>query len=272
MGLRATTALLGTLVAVSSAAWSVHTSLRAADVPFPWVPAMLDLLVHVGAVVAAVLVVRAAPWWRRAAFGYLAAFMALEALGLVQILPFASQYESGVLWWSVATSLLALLAALLAVTALRGMGEDDDHAVPGVFRWAAVVAGLLIVGSSTLAWVVSPQASAGRLTSSLGHASTGVWVGTITGMVVVAGIAAVVATSSQRPLVVGATAGLLASRPVAVTVFADPSWQDSDMVLAAGWWLALVAQVLLVVALIGLLAGGARRGAGVGRDLAPTRT
>lgn len=272
MGRTGTTALLAILVAVSSAGWAIHTSVQATEVPFPWVPAMADLLVNVAAVVAAILVLRAVSWWRRAALAYLAAFLSLEAVGLVQILPFASQYQAGVLSWSVATSALALVAALLAVAALRDTGEEDDDAVPGVFRWAAVLGGLLIVGSSAFAWVVSPQAPAGRLTPSLSHASTGVWIGTIVGMVVVAGIAAVVATSSERPLVVGATAGLLASRPLAIAIFADPSWRTIDMTLAAGWWLGLIAQVLLVMALVATLATSAGRGAHVARSPAPTRT
>ncbi len=271
MGRRGTTTLLAILVAASSAGWAIHTSLQATG-PFPWVPATMGLLPHVAAVGSAVLVLRATTWWRRAALGYLVAFMSLEGLALVQTLPFTSQYQTGVLWWSLATSALALLAAALAAVALRDRRDEGDHAVPGAFRWLAAVAGLLIVGSSTVAWVVAPQAPAGRLTSGLGQASTGVWIGTILGMVVVAGIAAVVATSSERPLVVGATAGLLAARPLAVGVFADPTWRDSDMVLAAGWWLALVAQVLLVVALVGMLAGGAGRDAHVSQDLAPTRT
>lgn len=272
MGRTGTTALLAILVAASSAGWAIYTSVQATEVPFPWVPAMADLLGNVAAVVAAILVLRAVSWWRRAALGYLAAFLSLEALGLVQILPFASQYQAGVLSWSLATSVLALVAALLAAAALRDTGQEGEDGVPGVSRWAAVLGGLLIVGSSAFAWVVSPQAPAGRLTPSLSHASTGVWVGTIMGMVVVAGIAAVVATSSERPLVVGATAGLLASRPVAVTIFADPTWRTTDMALAAGWWLALVAQVLLVVALVGMLTAGAGRGAHMTRSPAPTRT
>lgn len=273
MTLRGTTALLAILVAVSSAGWAVHTSVQAMEVPAQWVvPTMMGLLPHAAAAVAAVLVLRATPWWRRAALGYLAAFMSLEAVGLVQIVPFASQLRTGVLWWSMATSALALLAVALTVIALRGMRVGGDDAVPGSLRWAAVVAGLLIVGSSTVAWVVSPQAPNGRLTSGLGQASTGVLIGTILGMVVVAAITAVVATSAKRSLVVGAGAGLLASRQLAVSVFADPTWQDAAMVLAAGWWLALAAQVLLVVSLVGLLAGGADRDGHVAPEPAPTGT
>lgn len=73
-------------------------------------------------------------------------------------------------------------------------------------------------------------------------------------------------------MVVGAAAGLLASRPLALSVFADPTRQDADVVLAAGWWLALAAQVLLVVALAGILARGGGRGAHGAPDLVTTQT
>lgn len=81
-----------------------------------------------------------------------------------------------------------------------------------------------------------------------------------------------VAASSERPVVVGAAGGLLASRPLALSVFADPTRQDANVVLAAGWWLALVAQVLLVAALVGIVAQTASRGARDATDLATTRT
>lgn len=272
MALRHTTGLLAVLVAVSSAGWDISTSVQATDLPFPWGPAMMVLLPNVAAVAAAVLVLRATPWWRRAGLSYLGAFTTLEAVGLVQIVPFASQYRAGVLWWSVATSTLALVAASLSMVALRDGRVEGDSRVPGPARWAAVLAGLLVVASSTLAWSVSAHAPAGRLTFSLGHASTALWIGTIVGMVVVVGITAVVATSSERSVVVGAAAGLLASRSLALSVFADPTWQETDVVLAAGWWLVLAAQVLLVAALAGILAGGAVRGARDSPELATTRT
>lgn len=96
MALRPTTGLLAILVAMSSAGWDIHTSVQATDLPFPWVPAMIVLLPPVAAVAAGVLVLRAGPWWRRAGLSYLGAFTALEAVAIVQIVPFASQYRAGV--------------------------------------------------------------------------------------------------------------------------------------------------------------------------------
>lgn len=271
MTARAATSLLAVLVAVSSAGWAIYTAVQATEVPVPWLGASVVLLPNVAAVAAAVLVLRAGPWWRRAALAYLGALTALEALGLVRIVPYASQFHAGAVSWSVATSMLALVTAVLAVVVLRREGAERHRAVPGPFRWPAVLAGLLVLASSTLAWGVSAGAPGGRMTFTLGHASIAVWVGTIAGMVVVAGITAVVATGTDRSVVVGATGGLLASRPLAVTALTDRTWQDADMVLAAGWWLALVAQVLLVVALVGMLARGRGTRHGVG-EFSPTRT
>lgn len=260
MTLRGTAGPLGMLVAVSSTGWLLYTSVQATGTPVQSVPAMLALLPKVAALAAGVLVMRAAPWWRRAALGYLGAFMALEALGLVQIVPIGSPFQVAALWWSGTTSALALVGAVLTVVVLRDMRGEGDDSVRGPFRWAAVTAGLLLVVSSALAWSVSANAPAGRLTFGLSHASIVVWIGTIVAMVVLAGITAVVATSSARSLVVGATAGLLVSHPLAISVFADRTWQDAGLVLAAGWWLALAAQVLLVVALVGMLGRGGGRG------------
>lgn len=260
MARRGTTGLLAILVAVSSASWQLATSVQATGIPFPWGPAMVALLPEVAAVAAGLLVVRAAPWWRRAGLGYLGAFMALEALGVVQIVPLGSQFQVGFLWWSGTTSALALVVAVLIVVVLRDTSAEGDDAVPGPFRWAAVTAGLLLVGSSTVAWSVSANAPAGRLTFGLSHASSAVWIGTIAAMAVLVGITAVVATSAKRSLVVGASAGLLASHPLALGIFLDWTWHDAGVVLAAGWWLALAAQLLLVVALVGMLGRGADRG------------
>lgn len=160
----------------------------------------------------------------------------------------------GALWWSVITSLVALVAAALAIAALLDMPADGSTGTaPAAFRWLAVVAGLLLVGSSAFAWSVSPNAPAGRLTLTLLQGSAAVWATAILGMVVVAVITAVVAVSSSRPLVVGAAAGLLGASPLAVIVFTDPTWREAGAALAAGWWLALAAQLLLAVALLGLL-------------------
>lgn len=254
MTLRGATSLLVVVVAASSAAWGIHTTARAAVGPVPWEAMAVVLLPHVAAVAAAALVLWAPAWWRRAGLTYVAAFTTLEAVGLVRIVPFASQYATGTLVWDVATSGLALLTAVLAVVVLRDVPVEGDGSPAGPFRWAAVAAGLLLVAASVFATSVSSNAPAGRWTFTLGHASTGVLVGSLVGMTVVAGITAVVAASSDRALVVGAAAGLLASRPLAVSVLADRTWQDADAVLAAGWWITLVAQVLLVGALVALLA------------------
>ena len=249
-----TTSLLAILVAVSSAAWDLSSTGQAAPAPFPWASAAMAVLPHAAAVVAAILVLRGSTWWRHAGLAYLAAFTALESVGLVQIVPFASQFGTGMLWWSVATSGLSLVTAVLIVVVLRDVRATEDSTVPGPVRGAVVAAGLLLVTASTLAWTVTPHARAGHWTFTLGHASPGVLVGTSIGMAVLVGITAVVALSSERSLVVGATAGLLASRPLAVSLFVDRTWQDADAMLAAGWWLALIAQVLLVVTLAGLAA------------------
>lgn len=230
MTLRGTRSLLVVTVAVSSAAWSIVTSAQATAGPLPWAPMVVALLSHVAAVAAAVLVLRASGWWRRAALAYMAAFAALEAVGLVQIWPFASQYETYAVVWSIATSLLAVTAAVLCVRVLRRMDVGGDGSVPSPLRWAAVTAGLLLVASSVFAWSVSSQAPPGRWMFTLGLASTGVLVGSLVGMAVVTGITAV---------------------------------------LAAGWWIALAAQLLLVAVLAALVRRGAGRSHGA-RELAPT--
>ncbi len=173
------------------------------------------------------------------------------------------------LMWSLATSSLALVTAGLAVVVLREGRTNDDGAGFGLFRWVAVAGGLLLVASSMFAWSVSESAPSGGWTFTLSHASVGVLVGSVVGMAAVAGLTAVVAASSDHALVVGTTVGLLASRPVALGIFTDRTWQDANAMLAAGWWLALVAQALLVVALVGLL-GRRADNAPTARNLAPT--
>ena len=269
MTLRGTTSLLGVVVAGSSAAWNLHIAARANEVPFQWAPTVLALLPHAAATAAAILVLRASTWWRSAALTYIAAFAALEAVGLVQIWPFASQYETYALAWSVATSSLALVAAGLAVVALHRMDAEGDSAVSPLFRWTAVAGGLLLAASSLFAWSVSSTAPTGSWIFALSRASVGAVVGAVVGIAVVVGITAAVAGSSERSRIVGATIGLLSARSLALSVFADRTWQDADAMLVAGWWIALVAQVLLVVALVAFLGRGAARSR-VARDLAPT--
>lgn len=262
MALRGTTSLLVVVVAASSAAWNIYASAQATVVPFQWVSMLLALLPHMVAVAAAGLVLRpSAWWWRRAALAYVAAFAATIAGGLAHIGPLATQFAMGPLVWHVATSSLALVAAVLAVLALRDGHADatGDSRVPGPFRWASVAGGLLLIASSMFATSASP---AGFWIFTLSRASTGVLVGSLVFMAVIAGITAVVATSSQRSLVAGATAGLLASHPLALGIFADRTWQDANASLAAGWWTTLVAQVLLV----GALAGFLRPAAAVGQQ------
>lgn len=251
MTYRGATGLLVTVVAVSSAAWSIHTAAEVAGLPFQAVAVLIALLPHAAAVAAAAVVVLRAPaWWRRAGLAYVAAFTALESVGLVQIVTYASQHEVGEVVWIVATSSLALATAILSVLAVRRVPAEDEDSTPGPPKWAAVIAGLLLVASSVFAWSVTEHAPAGRWTFTLGHASPGVLVGSLAGMAVIAGITAVVAISSEQAVVVGAAAGLLASRPPALSVFADPSWRDANAMLAAGWWIALVAQTLLVAAAV----------------------
>ena len=269
MTLRGATRLLVVVVAVSSAGWNLHISAQATEVPFPWVPTFIALLPHVVAIVAAFLVRRVSPWWRCAALTYVAAFAALEAVALVQIVPFASQYETESLVWSVATSSLALTAAVVAVMALRREDPEPEHSPPSPLRWAAVAGGLLLVASSLFAWSVSSTAPTESWIFVLGRASIGMVVGSVVGMAVLAGITAVVAASPRRSMAAGATAGLLASRPLALSVFTDSTWEQANAELVAGWWLALGGQALLVVALLALLAGGADR-SDVSRDRAPT--
>lgn len=262
------TRLLVVVVAVSSTAWNVHTTAQVDGVPFPWVAALIALLPHAAAVAAALLLPRVSTWWRRAGLAYVAAFAALESVGLVQIVPFVSQFGVAEVAWSVATSSLALVAAVLAVLALRRMASEGETSTPGALRWTVVVAGLLLVASSMFAWTVTEHAPAGRWTFTLAHGSTGVLIGSLVGMAVVAGITAVVAASSERSLLAGATVGLLASRPLTPGIFADRTWQDADAMLAAGWGLALAAQLLLVIALPALIGRGA--GASMAREYAPT--
>lgn len=269
MTFRGTTSLLVVVVAVSSAAWGIFTTAQVATVPLQLAPTLLALLPHAAAIAAAVLVLRASAWWRRAALTFVAAFAAIEAVGLVQIWPFASQFETYALAWSVATSSLALVTVVLAAVALRRMDAEGDSAVSLLFRMAAVAGGLLLAASSLFAWSVSSTAPTGSWIFALSRASVGVVVGTVVGIAVVAGITAVVAASSERSRIVGAIVGLLASRSLALSVFADRTWQDADAMLAAGWWIALVAQVLLVVALVAFLGRGTAR-SGAARDLAPT--
>ncbi len=264
-----TTLVLVVVVAASSALRGIAMTAQATAAPFPWAPTLIALLPHVTAVAAAVLVWQASAWWRRASLAYVAAFTALEAVGLVQIVPFASQFDTGMLLWSLATSSLALVTAVLAVVLLRDVSTGGDGSGCGPFRWVAVAAGLLLVASSMFAWSVSEPAPSGGWTFTLGHASVGVLVGSVVGMAVVAGLTAVVAASSDHALVVGTTVGLLVSRPVALGIFADRTWQDANAMLAAGWWLALVAQALLVMALVGLLNRRADN-SHTARDLAPT--
>lgn len=264
-----TTLVLAVVVAVSSALWVIATTTQATAVPFQWAPMLIALLPHATAVTAAIVVWRAPAWWRRASLAYVAAFTALEAVGLVQILPFASQFDTGMLMWSLATSSLAVVTAVLAVVLLRDVGTEGDSSVPGPFRWVAAAAGLLLVASSMFAWSVTEHAPSGGWTFTLSHAFVGVLVGSLVGMAMLVALTAVVALSSDRALVVGATVGLLASRPVALGIFADRTWQDANATLAAGWWLALVAQSLLVVALVGLLTRRADN-SHTAQDFAPT--
>lgn len=261
MALRGTTSLLVVVVAASSAAWNIFATAQATEVSFQWVPVLLTLLPHMVAVAAAVLVLRPSGWWRRAALAYAAAFAATIAGGLGQIGPLATQFATGSLVWHMATSSLALVAAVLAVVALRDGHADatGDSRVPAPFRWAAVAGGLLLIASSMFAVSASP---AGFWIFTLSRASTGILVGSLVFMAVIAGITAVVAASSERSLVAGATAGLLASHPLALGIFADGTWQDAGASLAAGWWLTLVAQVLLVGALAAFLRPDAGRTTG----------
>ncbi len=85
------TLVLAVVVAVSSALWGIATTAQATAELFPWVPTLVALIPHVTVVAAAILVWRAPAWWRRASLAYVAAFTALEAVGLVQIVSVATR-------------------------------------------------------------------------------------------------------------------------------------------------------------------------------------
>lgn len=157
---RGATSLLVVAVAVSSAAWNISTGTQAGGVPLKWLAVLIALLPHVAAV-AAVLVLRASAWWRRAA-GLCGGLHGVGVGGTRADRAVATQFETGEVAWSVATSSLALATAALAVLALRRVPEEGEDSVPGPSKWMAVVAGLLLVASSLFAWSGTEHAPAGR--------------------------------------------------------------------------------------------------------------
>lgn len=152
-------------------------------------------------------------------------------------------------WWALATALADLVLAVLAIQLLRSTRAAAVTAPTGA-RLLGLVGGLAIAASTAFAWIASVGSPQARGLAVGFEWPAALWMSDLLRLAVVLGVAVVVAATRDRAAWSGGAVGLLLTQGVAPGVWLDPSWQDGFNVLATGFWLALVGQLLLVMAVV----------------------
>lgn len=256
MRVRGMTGWLAILLAVSEAVWGVWRPLDI-GAPLPVLGTGVGMLPLVAMGAAGAVLVRDLHRWRRAA----TTFLLVVGTGGAVILPMHINelVGGGVVpspvasTWGLGNTVASLAVAVLAGLILRA--DRDAPAAPaptGPLRWGAVAAGLTLAATSLLAtW--GSGVGALVLVRSIGRWPLVQILVLVLNVAVVLAATAAVAVTRLRGVWLGATAGLLASRPLVIGTWLDPGYMPPGHGPTWGAWLLLVTQLVLAAVLVAAL-------------------